>query len=158
MTQENKHCPVCGAIDAPNIRPTYIIKFMCGSFTDDIGLFNNELIQETPECRIAFLNREIRRLKAGRFTPAELQNLCHTQSEDNCRVFCDGCTAYQRKLFGTSREDELVEDLRLTRDSHGKLMRCIKKILGYKHWPDYDGNVVDCVIADVENYIKEHIR
>ena len=52
---------------------------------------------------------EIDRLKNGDFTPEELQNLCHNLTSCDYKEFCDGCTAYQRKLFnGHSREDDLL--------------------------------------------------
>lgn len=56
------------------------------------------------------LRAEIARLKAGRFTPEEFQNLCHNKDELACteREFCDGCEEYQKKLFGRSQ----IADLR----------------------------------------------
>lgn len=46
------------------------------------------------------LRAEITRLKEGRFTPEEFQNLCHGFSEDDREAFCRGCEEYQAKLFG----------------------------------------------------------
>jgi hypothetical protein len=46
---------------------------------------------------------EADRLKAGRFTPEEFQNLCHTREvQDGFEAFGLGCIAYQRQLFGKS--------------------------------------------------------
>ena len=58
--------------------------------------------------RMAF---ELDRLRAGAFTAEELQSLCHSGlglDSDKFEAFCDGCTEYQRKLFGRSREDEIL--------------------------------------------------
>lgn len=46
------------------------------------------------------LEKEIERLKAGRFTEEEFQNLCHTFSEDDECRFKAGCVEYHKKLFG----------------------------------------------------------
>jgi hypothetical protein len=53
------------------------------------------------------LKEENERLKSGRFTQAELQNLCHTFSEQDKKAFCNGCIEYQKKLFGESPTDKL---------------------------------------------------
>lgn len=50
---------------------------------------------------------EIDRLKAGRFTPEEFQNLCHHLDETKRASFYQGCADYQRKLFGVSDRDLL---------------------------------------------------
>ena len=48
---------------------------------------------------------EITRLKEGKFTEEEFQNLCHNFSpDDECR-FKKGCEEYQRKLFGKERNE-----------------------------------------------------
>jgi hypothetical protein len=61
------------------------------------------------------LQAEITRLKSGKFTPEELQSLCHGLSEDDYKAFCDGCDAYQRQLFGKCRsEEERLQQLRKT--------------------------------------------
>jgi len=52
------------------------------------------------------LESEITRLSSGRFTPTELQNLCHNLSEADYKAFCDGCDAYQKILFGKCRSEE----------------------------------------------------
>lgn len=49
-------------------------------------------------------SEEIDRLKAGRFTEDEFQNLCHTFSADDACRFRQGCEEYQRKLFGSSAD------------------------------------------------------
>lgn len=51
------------------------------------------------------------RLIVGQFTEEELKNLCHNLDPDMYKAFCDGCTEYQRRLFGHSREDDLKEVL-----------------------------------------------
>ena len=44
---------------------------------------------------------EIQRLKSGRFTPEEFQNLCHeTDKPCSAEEFAEGCRAYQKQLFG----------------------------------------------------------
>lgn len=58
------------------------------------------LIQENGELRA-----EIERLKEGRFTEEEFQNLCHTFSAEDRNRFFTGCAEYQRKLFGVADRD-----------------------------------------------------
>lgn len=67
------------------------------------------------------LRREIERLKAGDFTPEEFQALCHNLHLKEERItpqaFCDGCEAYQVKLFGESpianlKAEKVALDLR----------------------------------------------
>lgn len=53
--------------------------------------------------------KECERLKAGKFSPTELQNLCHNLDESDYSAFCDGCSRYQKELFGKSREESLKE-------------------------------------------------
>ncbi len=43
---------------------------------------------------------EIQRLKEGRFTEEEFQNLCHNFSACDRQRFQEGCRQYQEKLFG----------------------------------------------------------
>lgn len=81
------------------------------------------VLSELPECEAKSIIRrmafQIDRLKAGAFTPEELQGLCHSGlGEDDIRydAFCNGCTEYQRKLFGKSREDDLIDRLTELRD------------------------------------------
>lgn len=49
------------------------------------------------------LEQEIIRLKSGNFTEEEFQNLCHTFTEEDACRFKRGCTAYQEKLFGKTK-------------------------------------------------------
>lgn len=50
---------------------------------------------------------EIRRLKRGDFTKAEIHNLCHNLHEknSNCTLaeFQEGCKEFQNKLFGDTQ-------------------------------------------------------
>lgn len=50
----------------------------------------------------------------------------------------------------TAERDAVQCDLVETRKSHGNLMRAIKKVLGYDHWPKYpvDGKSVQGHVAD----------
>jgi hypothetical protein len=50
--------------------------------------------------QVGVLLAEIDRLKAGRFTEEEFQNLCHQFTPDDRERFEAGCRAYQAKLFG----------------------------------------------------------
>ena len=47
-------------------------------------------------------NLEITRLKAGKFTDDEFQTLCHILPHCKAEEFAEGCTQYQKKLFGHS--------------------------------------------------------
>jgi hypothetical protein len=49
---------------------------------------------------VGVLLAEIDRLKAGRFTEEEFQNLCHNFTPDDRERFEAGCRAYQDKLSG----------------------------------------------------------
>lgn len=53
------------------------------------------------------LEEENKRLREGRFTDPELQNLCHNLDEKDERAFSAGCVEYQKKLFGRC---SLLED------------------------------------------------
>lgn len=55
------------------------------------------------------LREENERLKSGRFSPDELQQLCHHLSEQPAQrdAFLQGCGDYQRKLFGTDQREQL---------------------------------------------------
>jgi len=55
--------------------------------------------------RCADAVEDVGRLRAGKFTPEELQNLCHNVSEADKVAFFAGCAEYQRKLFGESAHD-----------------------------------------------------
>jgi hypothetical protein len=66
------------------------------------------LYAETPGDGRVFFSRahvgvllaEVDRLKAGRFTEEEFQDLCHTFTPDDRERFEAGCRAYWAKLFG----------------------------------------------------------
>ena len=51
------------------------------------------------------LKLEIERLKSGKFTPEEFQNLCHEDKPVTAKEFAQGCCEYQRKLFGYSHSE-----------------------------------------------------
>jgi hypothetical protein len=62
-----------------------------------------------PYCKdeeIGSLRREVERLKSGRFSLEEFQNLCHqhptTCTPDDVCAFVEGCRDYQVKLFGAA--------------------------------------------------------
>ncbi len=62
---------------------------------------------------IDILKKDNARLLSGDFTPEEFQNLCHKfQDKDKCAFF-DGCEAYQKKLFGESDRERLLESVRI---------------------------------------------
>jgi hypothetical protein len=65
---------------------------------------------ENWKTNVETLEKDNERLLRGEFTDDELQGFCHHFDERDRQSFCDGCTAYQRKLFGLSREDELQLD------------------------------------------------
>lgn len=68
------------------------------------------------EERVKWLEEEVARLKEGKFTPEELQNLCHNLPKENLVAFGKGCEEYQKSLFGNSYKDKkirLLEELLL---------------------------------------------
>ena len=52
------------------------------------------------EGMVKHLQAEVARLKAGKYTPEELQHLCHNLSEEDERAFGKGGEEFQKKLFG----------------------------------------------------------
>jgi hypothetical protein len=62
------------------------------------------------QAEILQLQAENNRLKAGKFTPEELQNLCHEQ-QGNAESFAQGCCAYQVELFGRSPTADKIKEL-----------------------------------------------
>lgn len=65
-------------------------------------LFTDEKLVQS----VLDLIAEVERLREGRFTPEEFQNLCHnTEIAKGFEAFADGCEDYQRKLFGRCRRD-----------------------------------------------------
>ena len=57
-------------------------------------------------------DQEIARLKTGKFTEEEFQNLCHELSEDGKpECFAKGCIEYQKKLFGYSPTELQIKEL-----------------------------------------------
>jgi hypothetical protein len=51
-------------------------------------------------CVINRLGSEVKRLREGRFTPEEIQNLCHNRHPCSREEFEQGCRDYTNKLFG----------------------------------------------------------
>lgn len=66
-----------------------------------------EPIPEDP--RIKQLEEEVLRLRAGRLTPEEFQELCHNLHEAGRPItreqFAAGCLSFQEQLFGHNPED-----------------------------------------------------
>jgi hypothetical protein len=73
-----------------------------GSWEQDAG--REEFYREKyeREREVTVLKAEIERLKAGRFTEEEFQNLCHNFTCEDRKRFEEGCKTYQEKLFGGS--------------------------------------------------------
>lgn len=67
---------------------------------DTAILANQRELIEAYRKKCELLEREIERLKAGRFTEEEFQNLCHNFTPDDACRFKKGCEEYQKKLFG----------------------------------------------------------
>lgn len=74
---------------------------------------------------LATSQREVERLRDGKFTAEEFQNLCHNLNGDDKTAFLDGCAKYQEQLFGVSAATS-------TRSA------CVEKV---KSLPDHS---VDC--------------
>jgi hypothetical protein len=80
------------------------------SFIDDLfdalsrtqGGVSNPVLEEIDKIskKMVKMKEENERLKAGRFTEAEFQGLCHTFDENDVCRFKAGCDQYQKKLFG----------------------------------------------------------
>lgn len=60
---------------------------------------------------------ETERLKAGRFTPEEFQNLCHNVDVQNgFEAFAAGCAEFQRNLFRQCDRDNLAGEIQRLHD------------------------------------------
>jgi hypothetical protein len=80
------------------------------SFIDDLfdalsrtqGGVSTPVLEEIDKIskKMVQMKEENERLKAGRFTEAEFQGLCHTFDENDVCRFKAGCDHYQKKLFG----------------------------------------------------------
>ncbi len=93
----------------------------------------------------------VERLSAGDFTPEEFQNLCHKFSPEDRTAFCNGCAEYQRKLFGTSTQDELAAE-RLAKEAVEKARDGLKlKAADRDEWQD----VAMKVSAERDALLKE---
>lgn len=87
------------------------------------GFSEEESVTHFKECyesRIAALQAEVGRLKAGKWTKEEIHNLCHTLPKivSACE-FAKGCEEYQKKLYGHSPTE--LENQRL-REAIGELI------------------------------------
>jgi hypothetical protein len=76
-----------------------------GAIPEEEAVANARFIANAPE-DVDYLVSEIERLKSGNFTEEEFQNLCHCVPEEDKEKFFQGCTEYQRKLFGVAAVDE----------------------------------------------------
>lgn len=72
-------------------------------------------IQDLAEMLVEKLREENERLKEGKFTPQEFQNLCHnrhfTQLGTTSHEFYEGCHLYQKQLFGESEREQLQAEI-----------------------------------------------
>src|SRR5688572_4912798 len=73
--------------------------------------FPLELCPFCKDTSIRSLEGEIKRLKEGKFTPEELQNLCHKLDDSDCRLFLKECREHQLKLFGYKKIREALNQL-----------------------------------------------
>lgn len=72
----------------------------------------SELLLAAHIRRLVPLAEECERLREGKLTPDEFQNLCHNlQSNPDLtpEKFFDGCAVYQTMLFGRCERDQLAE-------------------------------------------------
>lgn len=60
--------------------------------------------------QLAQARAEVRRLKAGKFTKEEFNDLCHEEKPMSAEEFTRGCMLYQKKLFGFSKIESLVNE------------------------------------------------
>lgn len=82
------------------------------------------------------LEIELSRLREGRFTPEEFQNLCHNKDvQDGFDAFVSGCRDYQQKLFGRSAT-VLIDD-----GEHWPLKDVLRKLV---EWSEHLLNNHNC--------------
>jgi hypothetical protein len=80
------------------------------------------------QAEILQLQADNNRLKAGKFTPEELQNLCHEQ-QGNAESFAQGCCAYQVELFGRSPTADKIKEREEALSNANKLIEELSKEL-----------------------------
>lgn len=88
--------------DAPNFQTAGITWK-----AEDYELTIRKIDGKSPAQLLGELRAENERLKRGDFTSEEFQNLCHNLSEENKVAFFEGCSSYQKKLFGSSAVEEI---------------------------------------------------
>lgn len=80
---------------------------------------------------------EVERLREGKFTPQEFQNLCHNRHFQElgttAREFFEGCAEYQKKLFGHCDR----ESLQLRADTAEKQVAGLREVIQYAE-DDFD--------------------
>lgn len=81
-------------------------------------------VERCPAHPMSALKTENERLKAGKFTPAELQNLCHNLKPDDLRAFRAGCEDYAAKLFGLKKPASEEERQRFRTEYDGQTEPC----------------------------------
>lgn len=74
-------------------------------YDDMVNYIENRKIEST----LNFLQKEVLRLKEGKFSPEELQNLCHNLTTLDRIAFLKGCKSEQEKLFGKINPKEIQE-------------------------------------------------
>lgn len=79
--------------------------------------------------RVELLVEELLRLRAGKFTPPEIQNLCHDLNKSvSAEEFCQGCEAYQLLLYGRSPIKDLRERLNTVQTRLSEADRVIERM------------------------------
>lgn len=98
--------PLC--VEPP---PTEVYEKCAHTFPKDYCPLCKEEELEALKKRIECLECEISRLKGGKFTEDELQNLCHNLDSSQCKSFLKGCRSYQVSLFGSKMVREELHTL-----------------------------------------------
>lgn len=97
--------------------------------------------------QIKALEEEIARLKEGKFTDEELQNLCHNTATKDLVKFGKGCEEYQKKLFGTTYKS--IYDQQFIEAEKLRINACLRLLITFADKPEMYGTV---------NEVDESIR
>jgi hypothetical protein len=108
-------CPACGN--------EYSVPFECACVKDEL----------------AKAQAEIERLKAGRFTPVEIHDICHNlHGTVDALGFAEGCIAEQRKLYGCAPYKDKMDALEAKLEGLGRVWQQMKALT--KQYPAREWN------------------
>ena len=142
------------------IDPAETLSYSLCELTERIGGYNAAWRRHAVDLiRAAYAEQtaELERFRRGDLTPAEFQELCHNLHEKpkpcTPQEHCDGCEAFQVKMFGASPITELKQQLA----ERGAAIRMLREVAGQLSClcgPDYTCDRCAARVA-TEKYVGE---